>query len=401
MYRYTTRRRPSEPSPHTETEPFVRDAPTVLSYAALGCWTFWLYAFGPALTLLRDELGFSYTLLGVYELLWAAGAALSAVGFVWAARRLARGALLWCSALATVSGAGLFTLGGSVAVTLLGAVVFGLAGTMMLTVLQAILSDRHGDRRDRALTEANVGAGASAVFAPLVLGALAASAVGWRATFAVPAVVLVALYLRYRREPLPAAAQHSAANGPGRLPLACWLFAVLTAVSSAIEFCLVYFGPQLLIHAGLSAAAASTALSSNYLGILLGRLLGARLTRRPGRAVALLYASLAVTGPSFVLFWLTDRPVLAIVGLFLCGVGIANLYPLSLALTLGAAGGKEDQANARSQLILGVVAGVSPFLLGSLADQHGLVAAFALEPVLIGICVLMLWGGLRARRSAT
>ncbi|MEU4339106.1 MFS transporter [Micromonospora lupini] len=401
MYRYTTRQRPSEPSPHTETEPFVRDAPTVLSYAALGCWTFWLYAFGPALTLLRDELGFSYTLLGVYELLWATGAALSAVGFVWAARRLARGALLWCSALATVSGACLFTLGGSVAVTLLGAVVFGLAGTMMLTVLQAILSDRHGDRRDRALTEANVGAGASAVFAPLVLGALATSAVGWRATFAVPAVVLVALYLRYRRQPLPAAPQHPAAKGSGRLPLACWLFAVLTAVSSAIEFCLVYFGPQLLIHTGLSAAAASTALSSNYLGILLGRLLGARLTRRPGRAVVLLYASLAITGPSFVLFWLTDRPALAIVGLFLCGVGIANLYPLSLALTLGAAGGKEDQANARSQLILGVVAGISPFLLGSLADRHGLVAAFALEPALIGICVLMLWGGLRARRSAT
>ncbi|RAN95931.1 MFS transporter [Micromonospora noduli] len=381
----------------TETETFVRDSPTVLSYAALGCWTFWLYAFGPALTLLREEWGFSYALLGVYELFLAAGAALAAVGFVWAARRLARGVLLWCSALATVIGAGLFTLGDGVPATLLGAVVLGLAGTTMLTVVQAVLSDRHGDRRDRALTEANVGAGASAVFAPLILGVLAASAVGWRATFALPAAVLLVLYLRYRRQPLPAVPQPATATGAGGLPLACWLFAVLTAVSSAIEFCLVYFGPQMLIHAGMSAAAASTALSSNYLGILIGRLLGARLTRRPGRGVALLYASLAVTGPSFVLFWLTDQPVLAVLGLFLCGVGIANLYPLSLALTLGAAGGHEDRANARSQLILGVVAGVAPFLLGSLADRYGLVTAFALEPVLIGVCFLMLWGGLRAR----
>ncbi|RAO04103.1 hypothetical protein ONO23_04298 [Micromonospora noduli] len=381
----------------TETETFVRDSPTVLSYAALGCWTFWLYAFGPALTLLREEWGFSYALLGVYELFLAAGAALAAVGFVWAARRLARGVLLWCSALATVIGAGLFTLGDGVPATLLGAVVLGLAGTTMLTVVQAVLSDRHGDRRDRALTEANVGAGASAVFAPLILGVLAASAVGWRATFALPAAVLLVLYLRYRRQPLPAVPQPATATGAGGLPLACWLFAVLTAVSSAIEFCLVYFGPQMLIHAGMSAAAASTALSSNYLGILIGRLLGARLTRRPGRGVALLYASLTVTGPSFVLFWLTDQPVLAVLGLFLCGVGIANLYPLSLALTLGAAGGHEDRANARSQLILGVVAGVAPFLLGSLADRYGLVTAFALEPVLIGVCFLMLWGGLRAR----
>jgi fucose permease len=374
----------------------------VLSYAALGCYTFWLYAFGPAVTLLREELRFSYSLLGVYELAWSAGATLAGAGFAWAARRLARGALLWSSALATVVGAGLFTLGTGVPATLVGAGVFGLAGTTLLTVIQAILSDRHGSRRDRALTEANVGAGASAVFAPLVLGALAAGVVGWRAAFALPAVVLAMLYLRYRREPLPAAPQHRTAEGAGGLPMACRLFAVLTAVSSAIEFCLVYFGPQRLLDTGLSAAAATTALSVNYLGILIGRLLGARLTRRPGRSVALLYASLAITSASFVLFWLTDQPAPAVVGLFACGVGIANLYPLSLALTLDAAGGREDRANARSQLIVGLVAATAPFLLGSLADRHGLTTAFALVPALIGLCLLLLWGGLRARagRSA-
>jgi cyanate permease len=398
VYRYTKVQKRAS-SPRAEAGSFVRDATTVLSYAALGCYSFWLYAFGPAVTLLREELGFSYTLIGVYSVLWSAGAALAGAGFAWAARRLARGVLLWSSALATVAGALLFTLGGGVPVTLIGAGVFGLAGTTLLTVIQAILSDRHGSRRDRALTEANVGAGVSAVFAPLVLGALAASVVGWRATFALPAVVLAVLYLRYRREPLPAGSQHHDADGPGGLPLACWLFAVLTAVGSAIEFCLVYFGPQMLLDTGLSPAAAGAALSSNLLGILIGRLLGARLTRRPGRSVALLYASLAITGAGFVLFWLTDQPALAIPGLFLCGVGIANLYPLSLALTLDAARGREDRANARSQLVLGLVAAASPYLLGSLADRHGLAAAFALEPVLIGICVLMLWGGLRARRS--
>jgi fucose permease len=102
-----------------------------------------------------------------------------------------------------------------------------------------------------------------------------------------------------------------------------------------------------------------------------------------------------MTGASFALFWLTDQPALAILGLFLCGMGIANLYPLSLALTLGAARGREDRANARSQLVLGLVAAACPYLLGSLADQHGLGTAFALEPVLIGICLLLLWGGLR------
>jgi MFS family permease len=377
----------------------VRDAPTILSYAVVGCFTFWLYAFGPAVTLLRDELGFSYSVLGLYEVFWSGGAALAGAGFAWAARRLGRAALLWGSALATAAGAGLFALSGGVPATLLGAGAFGAAGTMLLTVIQAILSDRHGNRRDQALTEANVGAGASAVFAPLILGALAATAVGWRATFALPAVVLVVLYLRYRSQPLPARPEHHAAAQRGRLPVACWLFAILTAVSSAIEFCLVYFGPQILIDIGLSAAAASTAMSSNLTGVLAGRLFGARLTRRPGRSVTLLYASLAITFASVVLFWLTDRPALAILALFLSGVGIANLYPLALSLTLGAADGQEDRANARSQLVLGVLAAAFPFLLGSLADHHGLATGFALEPLLIAICVVLLWGGLRARHN--
>ena len=393
MYRYTQ-------SAETESGAFVRDAPTVLSYAALGCFTFWLYAFGPAVTLLRDEWGFSYSALGLYEVFWSGGAALAGAAFGWLGRRLARGTLLWASTLATTIGAAFFALGGGVPATLIAAATFGAAGTMLLTVIQAILSDRHGSRRDRALTEANVGAGASAVFAPMVLGALAGTAIGWRVTFALPAVVLLLLYLGYRGRPLPARPEHDAEERGGRLPLACRLFAVLTAVSSAIEFCLVYFGPQLLITLGWSAAAASSAMSSNLTGILVGRLFGAGLTRRPGRTVTLLYASLSLTLASIVLFWMTGQPVLAVVALFLSGVGIANLYPLALALTLEAADGQEDRANARSQVVLGVLAAAFPFILGSLADHYGLTAGFALEPVLICLCVVMLWGGLRARRRA-
>ncbi|MFI5894558.1 MFS transporter [Actinoplanes sp. NPDC051513] len=389
MYRYTAK------------ADFVRDAPTVLSYAALAAYTFWLYAFGPAVTLLRDELGFSYTLVGFYSVLWSVGAALAGAGFAWVAGRLARRALLWCSALVTVAGAGLFTLGTGVPATLLAAGLMGLAGTTMLAVLQAILSDRHGSQRDRALTEANIGAGASAVVAPLVLGALAAAVVGWRAAFALPAIVLAVLYVRFRRQPLPAPPARHVVAGAGGLPAACWLFIVLTACSVAIEFCIVYFGPQLLLGTGLSAAAAGTALGANYLGILIGRLLGARITRRPGRSVALLYASLAITGAGFALFWLAGRPAPAILGLFVCGAGIANLYPLAIALTLDAADGREDRANARSQLVIGLVSAASPYVIGTLADRYGLAVGFALEPVLIGACALLLWTGLRATAAST
>jgi len=388
VYRYTER----------ETE-FRRDAPTALSYAALGCYTFWLYAFGPALALLREQLGFSYMLLGVHSALWSVGAALAGAAFAPAARRLTRPVLLWSSALVAVIGAALFALGGGIAFTLLGAGVLGLAGTMLLTVVQAVLSDRHGPRRERALTEANVVAGVCAVLAPLALGALAAAPGGWRTAFAVPVLGLGVLYLRFRRRPLPAPAEQFDAGRRSRLPLACWLFVAFVALGMAVEFCLVYFGAEQLTGTGLSTPAAATAMSSFYLGILAGRIAGAVATRRPGRTTALLHGSLALTAGGFLLFWLPAGPVVAVLGLLLCGLGIANLYPLSLALALDAAPGQQDQANARTQLLGGVLVVAAPYLLGTLADRVGLAGAFAIEPVLIGLCVLLLVGGLRAARS--
>ena len=395
MYRYT-KRAPAEPD--VRGEAFHRDSPTLLSYGVVAGYAFWLYAFGPALALLRAELHFSYTLLGIYSALWPAGAAVAGVTFAGLARRLPRAALLWSSVVAATAGAGLFIASRGVALTMLGVAVLGFAGTTLLTCTQAILSGRHGERRDRALTEANVGAAACAVAAPLLLGLLQDTPVGWRAAMSLPALALAGLYLRYRRLSLPAARTARSAHGGTRLPLSCWLLAALVAAGIAVEFCLVYFGAELITATGLRTAEAATAMSGFYLGILAGRLCGAWLTRRPGQTVPLLYVSLAVTGGGFALCWLASLPVVATAGLFICGLGVANLYPLSLALTLAAAAGDDDTAQARTQLLGGLLVVASPYLLGSLADHLGLHAAFAIEPVLIGACVILLLAGLRLGR---
>jgi MFS family permease len=370
-----------------------------VSYAALASFAFWLYAFGPALALLKAQLHFSYTLLGVYSALWAAGAGLAGLTFAGLARRLGRGRLLWCSAAAATAGAGLFAAAHAVAPGMIGAVILGYAGTTVLTCTQAILSDGHGERRDRALTEANVGAAGCAVAAPLLLGLLQSTPVGWRAVMGLPAVVLAGLFLRYRRLPLGAAqaGRPSAGHGArGRLPLSCWLLAMLTAVGVAVEFCVIYFGAELLTGTGLRTGQAAAAMSVFYFGILAGRVGAVWLTRRAGRTVLLLYGSLAVTLAGFGIFWLANLAALAIAGLFICGLGIANLYPLSLALALAAAPpGHGDAANARTQLLGGVLVVVAPYLLGRLADQLGLHVAFSVELVLIAACAALLVAGLR------
>jgi fucose permease len=212
---------------------------------------------------------------------------------------------------------------------------------------------------------------------------------------ALPALVLAGLYLRWGRQPLNAAPAGRVASG-ARLSLACWLMATLAAASMAVEFCMVYFGAELLVAAGLSAAQAATTMSVFYFGSLSGRIGGAWLTRRAGRSVRLLRVSLAVTAGGFLLFWLAGRQVVMIAGLFLCGLGVGNLWPLSLALTLAAAPGNGDAASGRTQLLGGAFVIVAPYLLGSISDHVGLRAAFAIEPVLLGICTFLLLAGLKS-----
>jgi fucose permease len=178
------------------------------------------------------------------------------------------------------------------------------------------------------------------------------------------------------------------------------------AACMGVEFCLVYFGAELLATTDLGTAQATTAMSTFFLGILAGRLGGALLTRRTGRTVALLWTSLAVTAAGFPLVWLSGVPAIAVAGLLVCGLGVANLYPLSLALTLAAAPGNSDAANARTQLLGGAVVTTAPYLLGSLADHVGVRAAFSVETALVAICAVLLLAALSVgrtprRRSAT
>jgi predicted MFS family arabinose efflux permease len=365
-----------------------------LSYGAIGAYAFWLYAFGPALALLRTELHFSYMVLGVYSALWAGGAAAVGLTFTWVGRRLGQRLALWWSVLGTTAGAAVFVSARSVAGTMAGAVLLGFAGSMVLTVSQSVLSDTHHERRDRAFIEANVGAAVCAVVAPVSLGLFQQSPLTWRGAMALPAVAFAVLYLSYRGQVLPGQPSARPRRARRRLPAACWLLASLVAAGIAVEFCVVYFGAELLSASdGLAAGTAATAMAVFYAGILAGRAGGAGLTGRAGIAARLVWISLALTAAGFGAFWLSHRPAIALTGLFVTGLGIANLYPLSLALAMQAAPGNTDAANARSQLVGGLTVIAAPFALGDLANHIGLSAAFAVEPALLAASALLLAAG--------
>ena len=370
---------------------FVRDRPTILSYGALGAYTFWLYAFGPALALLRSELTFSYTMIGVYSAFWAAGAVFAGAVFAPLAGAIGRRAVLGWSALATTAGAALFVLSLDLTVTLFGAVVMGFAGTIVQTTTQSVLADRHGRRRDQALVESNIGAGLAAVVAPLALGMSQLTTGTWRTAMVLPAGALAVLAVVYRHEPPPAPLRPPHRHS-SRLTLACWLLCLVVAVGIGVEFSVVYFGAELLAAShGLATGTAATGMTTFYAGILLGRIAVARLTRRSGRAGPLLGLCLGVTLAGLLALWLPSGPPLALCALFLTGLGIAGQFPLALALALAAAPGSTDTANARSQFLGGVLVLAAPFMLGSLADHVGIAAGFAVAPLLTVLSGLLLY----------
>jgi len=383
------------------TPPFVRDRITILSYGAVGAYAYYLYALGPVLAFLHRELDISYTLTSLHSALWAGGTVLTGLVFGSLVRRFGRRGVLWASVAGTAGGALLFSVSHHVGLTLLATGLLGIAGSLVQTATTVILADRHGGWRERALVEGGVMAAAAAVLAPVVLGSLDRTNFGWRAGMLLPVLALGALWLVFRHDRLPAAPATPVSGvsgvGSGRLPRQYWPLAILVAVVVGIEFSMVLYGAVLLDDdRGFSTASAATAMSVFYVGILSGRIAGAGLTRRAGRITLLLLCALATTTAGFTVFWLSTFSAVAIVGLFLVGLGVANLYPLTVALAVARAPGQTDQAAARTQLLIGVAVIAAPLTLGALADEIGVFRAFAVEPVLIAVAMFLLLVSSRA-----
>jgi fucose permease len=271
----------------------------------------------------------------------------------------------------------------------------GAVGTWILAVYPAVLADRHGRQAAIALTEGTIWGGAGAAAAPLCLGLLAYTAAGWRAALLLPILALVPLFLAYRTEPLtPAAAGKATPSPAGRkmhaLPGAYWAYWVVLVTVVAVEFCIAFWIADFLqSERGLAQADAALAASLFLVAMLVGRIAGSRLLHRlpPKR---LLFVSLAVTAVGFLIFWQMHAVAVVAVGLVVAGLGVANLYPTTLSLAVGAAPGQLDQAGARASLASGTAILALPLLLGRIADAVGITPAFGLVGVLTFAAALLL-----------
>jgi MFS family permease len=113
-----------------------------------------------------------------------------------------------------------------------------------------------------------------------------------------------------------------------------------------------------------------------------GRLAGRQVAQRMPTERLLLIA-LAVSAVGFFVYWLAPVPLVAVLGLFGAGFGVANLYPLTAALALGAASGQSNEAGARLSFASGTAILAAPLLLGALADAIAIRLAYTIVPILL------------------
>lgn len=368
----------------------VRDRLTWLAYLAIGLYGFFLYGFGPTTPLLREELGISRTRVGLYGTAFAAGAVIAGVVGAAVIRRIGRRTALWGGAAMLAAGCLTYAFGGSFGLTVVGIVACGIAGSGIVNTSNASLMDEHGPAGAAALSEGNAVGGAMGTLAPLLVGAAVAVDLGWRVGLSLTVVLALALFVAFRGVAIPDAALPPGSEGgrPSRLPRDYWVNWGVLACVIAVEFCLALWATDLLrSRTGLSAAAATAAWSGTLAGVFLSRLLGGRIAVRYP-VDTLLHVSLAVLLAGFALFWVPTAAWIAVVGLFVCGLGLGLLFPLTTARAIAASGGRSDQAANRASLSAGLAVGLAPFLLGAAADRIGTHAAFLVVPILIGLALL-------------
>ncbi len=363
---------------------FVRDRLTWMAYFMLAYYAFTQAALGPLMPFLRSELHLSYTVTGFHLSAFALGMIVAGLTTDRLAQRWGRWVVFWGGGLGMALGAVGLILSSQAMLTIASIFGMGFLGTLFLVLIQTILSDRHGEQRVIALTESNVGASISASLAPVVVGSLERLNLGWRGALLLAILAFGVLALSFRRESFPEAKRAASySQAPGQpLPLVFWAYWFVVCLGVSIEWCLIFWGADFLEKViGLSQVNAATMMSVFFVAMVLGRFAGSRLSRViPGATLLLIATGITVLG--FPLFWLVRLAPLNLAGLFIAGLGVANLFPLTLSAALSTVPQQADAASARVSLAGGLAILIAPLILGWTADQLSIQNAYGIVAVL-------------------
>ncbi|MCA9907239.1 MAG: MFS transporter [Anaerolineae bacterium] len=385
-------------------EPFIRSRTTWLGYALMAYFGFALSLVGPAMPFIAEKVGLTYTEMGYHFTLLAVGnLCISLIGDR-IARRIGNTGLAWIGVLLIALAFVGVIFGTTLVMTLTFIFLYGVGiGTLALISINAIATTKP-QFATKAYTEANIGGGAAMIVGPILFGTIAKTDLGWQANALLPLLALIPVLLIFRGLPLPAQRPRAEAS-PQRigkaapLPLMFWLFGVLMILAVAIEWLITSWSTSFLTNVvGYQPSTSAVLVSVYAAAIVLGRLAGRRLLDLMSEP-RLMVVSLIWVLLSFPLYWLGSVPELNVLGLFLIGLGVGNLAPLSMSGAMAAASDARDRASARFGIFPSIANVTMLQIVGILADQFGIQNAYIVVPVVVIVAIAMALGTNRIRAT--
>jgi len=383
------------------SQPYTRDNFTWLAYLMLGFYGYLQAILGPAIPFIREELALSYTVAGLHFSAFAGGMIIAGLTGANFSQRFGRYRLFWGGGFGMALGALGIIIAPSELVSIGATFVMGSLGGYVLVMVQALLSDHHGDNSPIGLTESNIMASVFATLSPLALAFGAQQLGGWRFAFVLSIILWGTLWLIYRKTELPQdyANDKESSDERGTLPRLFWFYWALIFLGVAIEWCIVFWGADFMIEMrGFETEVGSGLMSAFFFAMIIGRTLGSRLLRYMPPRVALRYA-IACLMIGFALFWLVDNSAFTVIGLFLSGLGVANLFPLGMTIAVRIGAEQVNRASSQVSLAAGFAILIIPQILGSLADVAGIFGAYGVVAILLAVYSIVLFLANRAEQS--
>lgn len=369
---------------------------------ALSAMGFVLAGLGACVAILARDLQEPTSRLALLSSGFAVGLLLVAVIGPRMLRRWPITTVLALGSVVCALGAILIAVATAYVVVIAGGLLVGLGGALLVLVAPLMLN---GPTAASRLSRVNAVASATGILAPLAIGTLDGLGPSGRYAMlaaAPPLLLLAVLTRRPRPTSVPRAPERTAvpvlidsapAVGLGRkwrrvgrrvaLDVgAGWLRVVLAV---AVEFCFVVWAVARLVATGLPTATAALLGSAFPIGMAVGRAIGP--IRWRGWSPVLPSGALAALGT--LLVSLFDAPAAVALGLVVAGLGVAPLYPVTLASLVATPGLSSARLSAIGAMASGTAILVAPAVLAVLARVVDLRTAYLVTLPLLAVLFLL------------
>jgi fucose permease len=295
-------------------------------------------------------------------------------------------------------GGSILVLGHQPVLTLTGLFIMGAIGSLIISTNPTILADEMGQHSKVGVSEANTLTSIFSTLAPIAAGYFGAMAITWRpavtivSTLAFILGIWILISPKFSWESKQTTTTNQIVENH-KLTGAYWLFWAALVVSISIEFCIIYWASDYLqAHLAMPKGSATRWVSLFLVGMVVGRYIGSLLLQKYDR-FKILIISVFVGALGFGIFWEGGSQIVSLTGLFLAGLGVANLYASLVTLSFDAAGSARAAAGSATTLASGVAILLLPFALGYLADLAGIRMAMLIVAGLYIILAYLILAG--------